>query len=42
MQKEENKMKEFKSWRDIKEWFEENGYEVMAKRMVMNQGFCIS
>lgn len=29
-------MKEFKSWRDIKEWFEENGYEVMAKRMQMN------
>lgn len=29
-------MKEFKSWRDIKEWFEQNGYEVMAKRMQMN------
>lgn len=29
-------MTEFKNWRDIKEWFEQNGYEVMAKRMQMN------
>lgn len=29
-------MKEFKSWRDIKEWFEKNGYKEMAKRMQMN------
>lgn len=29
-------MKEFKNWRDIKRWFEENGYEIMAKRMQMN------
>ena len=29
-------MKEFKSWRDIKEWFEQNGYTVLAKRMQMN------
>lgn len=29
-------MKEFKNWRDIKSWFEENGYEIMAKRMQMN------
>ena len=29
-------MKEFKSWRDIKEWFEQNGYHVLAKRMQMN------
>ena len=28
-------MKEFKSWRDIKEWFEQNGYPVLAKRMQM-------
>ena len=29
-------MKEFKSWRDIKEWFEQHGYPVLAKRMQMN------
>lgn len=29
-------MKEFKSWRDIKEWFEKNGYKEMAKRMQLN------
>lgn len=29
-------MEEFKNWRDIKRWFEENGYEIMAKRMQMN------
>ena len=29
-------MKEFKSWRDIKEWFEQNGYPILAKRMQMN------
>lgn len=29
-------MKEFKNWRDIKSWFEENGYEIMAKRMQLN------
>jgi len=29
-------MKEFKSWRDIKAWFEENGYDQLAKRMQVN------
>lgn len=29
-------MKEFKSWRDIKEWFEERGYNLTAKRMQLN------
>lgn len=29
-------MKEFKTWRDIKEWFEKNGYKEMAKRMQLN------
>ena len=29
-------MEEFKSWRDIKEWFEKNGYPEMARRMQMN------
>lgn len=29
-------MEELKNWRDIKRWFEENGYEIMAKRMQMN------
>lgn len=29
-------MKEFKSWRDIKAWFEENGYDQLAKRMQLN------
>lgn len=29
-------MEEFKTWRDIKEWFEQNGYEPMAKRMQLN------
>ena len=29
-------MKEIKSWRDIKEWFKQNGYPVLAKRMQMN------
>lgn len=29
-------MTEFKNWRDIKEWFEQNGYEKLAKRMQMN------
>lgn len=29
-------MEEFKTWRDIKEWFEQNGYEQMAKRMELN------
>ena len=29
-------MTEFKSWRDIRDWFKKNGYEVMAKRMDMN------
>lgn len=29
-------MTEFKNWRDIKAWFEQNGYEVLAKRMQMN------
>ena len=29
-------MKEFKNWHDIKDWFEENGYTSMAKRMQMN------
>lgn len=29
-------MKEFKSWRDIKAWFEENGYDQLAKRMQIN------
>ena len=35
-------MKEFKNWRDIKEWFEENGYEIMAKRMQMNNDCWLS
>lgn len=29
-------MKEFKTWRDIKAWCEENGYEALAKRMQLN------
>lgn len=29
-------MKEFKTWRDIKEWAEDNGYTKMAKRMQIN------
>lgn len=29
-------MEEFKTWRDVKEWFEQNGYEQMAKRMELN------
>lgn len=29
-------MKEFKTWRDIKEWAENNGYAKMAKRMQIN------
>lgn len=29
-------MEEFKSWRDVKEWFEKNGYPKMAKRMQLN------
>jgi hypothetical protein len=29
-------MKEFKSWKDIKEWAEENGFEKLAKRLQLN------
>lgn len=29
-------MKEFKSWHDIKAWFEDNGYTALAKRMQLN------
>ena len=29
-------MKEFKNWRDIKEWFEEHGYNELARRMQIN------
>lgn len=29
-------MKEFKTWRDIKKWAEDNGYKNMAKRMQIN------
>lgn len=29
-------MKEFKSWKDIKEWAEKNGYKNMAKRLQLN------
>lgn len=29
-------MKEFKSWHDIKDWCEENGFDKLAKRMQMN------
>lgn len=32
-------MKEFKSWRDIKAWFEENGYDQLAKRMQINNDY---
>ena len=29
-------MKKFESWRDIKDWAVENGYENMAKRLQLN------
>lgn len=29
-------MKEFKTWREIKEWAEKNGFNNMAKRMQLN------
>ena len=29
-------MKEFKSWKDIKDWAEENGFEKLAKRLQLN------
>ena len=29
-------MKEFKNWREIKDWAETNGYKNMAKRMQLN------
>lgn len=29
-------MQEFKNWHDIKDWFEEHGYEALAKRMQLN------
>ena len=29
-------MKEFKSWKEIKEWAEENGFEKLAKRLQLN------
>ena len=32
----ENTMVEFKTWRDIKEWFEDNDYIALAKRMQLN------
>lgn len=32
-------MTEFKNWRDIKGWFEDNGYTALAKRMQMNNDY---
>ena len=32
----EEKIKEFKSWRDIHDWALENGYKNMAERMMLN------
>ena len=32
-------MKEFKNWRDIQEYFKENGYQLLVDRMEMNNAF---
>ena len=29
-------MKEFKNWKEIKEWAEKNGFEKLAKRLQLN------
>ena len=29
-------MKEYKSWRDIKDWAEQNGFDRLAKRLELN------
>lgn len=34
--RKENKMKEFKNWREIMDWAKSNGFNNMAKRMQLN------